>query len=268
MTYALKTATVTLILIALAVAGCGQPAGHEQAQPVAGDFQQAPGDLLSEQVVAIAYSGFRAGQHPDRGEGAINPSMDEILEDLQILVDHGFRLLRLYDTGENSVNTLQLIRDHDLPIEVLLGIWLDAEVSNHEGCPWLDEPIPAPKLAANIEVNQAAVERGIELATEYADIVVAVNVGNEALVSWNDHMVPLDRVIAYVREVREAIEQPVLSPTTTNGGHRMERHSPRRSTSWAYTLTRSGNTRLSTRRLPTPWRISSAFIRHCPKSPS
>jgi exo-beta-1,3-glucanase (GH17 family) len=209
MTNALKTATLTLILIAFAVAGCGQPAGDEQAQPVAGDFQQAPGDLLSEQVVAIAYSGFREGQHPDRGEGAVNPSMDEILEDLRILVDHGFRLLRLYDTGENSVNTLQLIRDHDLPIEVLLGIWLDAEVSNHEGCPWLDEPIPAAKLAANIEVNQAAVERGIELATEYADIVVAVNVGNEALVSWNDHMVPLDRVIGYVREVREAIAQPV-----------------------------------------------------------
>ena len=47
------------------------------------------------------------------------------------------------------------------------------------------------------------------LADEFADVVVAVNVGNEALVDWNDHMVPLDRVIAYVRRVKAAIEQPV-----------------------------------------------------------
>jgi len=205
------TATTILILVlgACLVAGCDRPDGQMNAQPGAAQFQQAPGELLIGEVVAVAYSGFREGQHPDRGNGAVNPGPDEILEDLQILVDHEFRLLRLYDTGENSLATLQLIREHDLPIKVLLGIWLDAEVSNHEGCPWLDEPIPAAKLAANIDVNQAAVEQGIELATEFADIVVAVNVGNEALVSWNDHMVPLDRVIGYVRQVREAIEQPV-----------------------------------------------------------
>ena len=34
---------------------------------------------------AICYSGFREGQHPDRGDGAINPSYDETLEDLNIL---------------------------------------------------------------------------------------------------------------------------------------------------------------------------------------
>jgi exo-beta-1,3-glucanase (GH17 family) len=34
-------------------------------------------------------------------------------------------------------------------------------------------------------------------------------VGNEALVDWNDHMVPLEQVIAYVRQVKDAIEQPV-----------------------------------------------------------
>ena len=39
--------------------------------------------------------------------------------------------------------------------------------------------------------------------------MVAVNVGNEALVDWNDHMVPLEQVIAYVRQVKAAIEQPV-----------------------------------------------------------
>jgi exo-beta-1,3-glucanase (GH17 family) len=90
-----------------------------------------------------------------------------------------------------------------------VGIWLDAEFSNHEGCPWLNEPIPDETLAANVLKNEAEVQRGIELATEFDDIVVAVNVGNEALVDWNDHMVPLERVIAYVRQVKDAIQQPV-----------------------------------------------------------
>ena len=41
--------------------------------------------------------------------------------------------------------------------------------------------------------NAAEIERGIDLAEQYANVVAAINVGNEALVEWNDHMVPLDR---------------------------------------------------------------------------
>ncbi|MBT8131019.1 MAG: hypothetical protein KJO35_02025, partial [Gammaproteobacteria bacterium] len=92
--------------------------------------------------MAVAYSGFREGQHPDRGDGAVNPSRDEVLEDLKILVDYNFGLIRLYDAGVNSRMTLELIREHQLPIKVTQGIWLSAEFSNHLGCPWLDEPIP------------------------------------------------------------------------------------------------------------------------------
>ena len=157
----------------------------------------------------MAYSGFRKGQHPDRGSGANNPSREEILEDLQILVDHDFTLVRMYDVGENTVDTLEVIAEHKLPIKVLLGIWLRAEISNHEGCPWLDEPIPDEELAANKIRNQDEVDRGIELAEQFSDIIVAINVGNEALVEWNDHMVPLEQVIAYVRQVKEAVAQPV-----------------------------------------------------------
>ena len=177
--------------------------------PDAGSFKQEPEDLLAGQVMAIAYSGYREGQHPDRGAGAKNPSDAEILEDLNILVQHGFRLIRLYDTGENSVTTLALIREHELPIKVLLGIWLRAEISNHEGCAWLDKPIPEAELQANVLLNLAEIRRGIDLANGYRDIVVAVNVGNEALVEWNDHMVSLENVIEYVRAVKAAIEQPV-----------------------------------------------------------
>jgi exo-beta-1,3-glucanase (GH17 family) len=199
----LQLAAMTAAIIAGA---CLLPANDASA---ADDARQSPADLLAGEVMAVAYSGFREGQHPDRGAGAVNPSTAEILEDLEILVAHGFRLIRLYDSGENSAETLALIRQHDLPLKVLLGIWLDAEVSNHEGCPWLDEPIPDETLAANVLRNEAEIGRAIELARRFPDIVIAINVGNEALVDWNDHMVPVEQVIGYVRQVKAAVEQPV-----------------------------------------------------------
>jgi len=196
-------------LVLAGIAALFMPVPGSAAGEGPGGLRQAPEALVDGQVMAIAYSGFREGQHPDRGDGAVNPSREEILEDLRILVDHGFRLIRMYDAGENTVATLELIREHELPIKMMLGMWLQAEFSNHEGCPWLDEPIPEEELAANALANAAEVARGIELARRFEDIVVAVNVGNEALVSWNDHMVPLEKVIEYVRQVKKAIAQPV-----------------------------------------------------------
>ena len=172
-------------------------------------FVQSADALIAGEVMAVAYSGFRAGQHPDRGDGAVNPSRAETLEDLELLVKHGFGLIRMYDSGANSQTVLELIREHELPIQVMLGLWLRAELSNHDGCPWLDEPIPEDELAANRIENEQEIERGIALARSFEDVVVAVNVGNEALVDWTDHLVPLDRVIGYVRQVRSAIAQPV-----------------------------------------------------------
>ena len=207
------TATTRLALALtsamLVLAGCRYSAEDKPVATLPVELQQTAADLLQGQVMAVAYSGFREGQHPDRGDGANNPTPEQILEDLNILVEHDFGLIRLYDAGENSRTTLELIREHNLPIKVLQGLWLNAEFSNHEGCPWLNEPIPEAELAANTEKNVAEVAKGIALANEFSDIIVSVNVGNEALVSWTDHMVPLDKVIAYVREVKAAIEQPV-----------------------------------------------------------
>lgn len=189
-------------MLAFILAGCSS--GSRE-----GTVTQSAKDLLAGQVMAVSYSGFREGQHPDRGAGAKNPGRDQILEDLEILLAHDFRLIRLYDSGENSLAALELIREHGLPIKVLLGMWLDAEFSNHEACPWLDEPIPEEELAANALKNAAEIQRGIDLAKRFDDLVIAVNVGNEALVDWNDHMVPVEKVIFYVRQVKASIEQPV-----------------------------------------------------------
>jgi len=174
------------------------------------DIKQSGKDLLNGNSKAICYSGFRSGQHPDRGEGAVNPTYNEVLEDMKILSDTaGFELIRLYDCGENSEMVLNVIKDNGIDIKVMLGIWLKAELSNHESCEWLTESISEEILQQNRELNLLEIEKGIKLANEFEDIIVAVNVGNEALVDWNDHKVDTDTIISYVRKVKQSVKQPV-----------------------------------------------------------
>lgn len=174
------------------------------------EIKQTENDLLSGVTKAISYSGFRTGQHPDRGEGAINPTDAEVLEDLQIISkDSLFNLIRVYDSGENSEAVLRIIKENKLDIKVMLGIWLKAELSAHETCEWLTKPIAQEELDKNSIANQKEIQKGILLANQYSEIVVAVNVGNEALVEWNDHKVDTDSIISYVQKVQKAIQQPV-----------------------------------------------------------
>jgi exo-beta-1,3-glucanase (GH17 family) len=174
--------------------------------------KQESGSLISGFYRAVAYSGFRTGQHPDRGKGAKNPTYEQIVEDLNLLVSVGkFPLIRLYDSQENSRTVLQAISEENLPVKVLLGAWLDAELSNHLGCAWLTEPIPEEELESNRMANEAEVKRAIELAKEYPQIVIAINVGNEALIDWNDHLVSIESMIAYIKQVKAAVPQPVTT---------------------------------------------------------
>ena len=142
-----------LLVIGLAL-GPILMSGQADEAPAAGDpLQQGADDLLAGVHWAICYSGFRRGQHPDRGKGAVNPSDEEVLEDLQMLHRDGeFKLIRLYDARDNSAAVLRLIREHDLGMKVLLGAWLDAEVNN-PACPWRSEPYPDEVLAANKRKN-------------------------------------------------------------------------------------------------------------------
>ena len=207
--FAGSSRVVLLSVAFLAVAASGRGADVTNATSAAVPIQQKPGDLLGGFKRAVCYSGFRHGQHPDRGDGAVNPSDKEILEDLQLLSQQGhFGLIRLYDAQANSEAVLRLIKSNNLNLKVLLGAWLAAEVSN-PNCPWHKEPYPQEVLEANKLKNGREIESAIRLANQYSNIVAAVAVGNEALVDWNDHMVPVDSVIGYVRKVKQSVSQPV-----------------------------------------------------------
>lgn len=137
---------------------------------------------------AVAYSGYREGQSPAT---EIYPSEAEILEDLQLLVDGGFGLIRLYDASKHAVRTLKVIDDNALDLKVMLGVWIAGSRATH-----------GPE-------NDAQVAAAIALANQYPELVQALSVGNETLVDWSFIPVPPEDLAAYIAEVRDAVGVPV-----------------------------------------------------------
>jgi exo-beta-1,3-glucanase (GH17 family) len=136
---------------------------------------------------AVAYSGYRGADHQSP------PSEAQVLQDLQLLTQGGYGLIRLFGSDDADTGVvLRTIRAHRLDLKVQLGIWIAGS--------------PAKAGAA----NQAEIARGIALARAYPDIVLAVSVGNETMVDWSMHLPPAD-IAAYVRQVRAAVAQPVTT---------------------------------------------------------
>jgi exo-beta-1,3-glucanase (GH17 family) len=152
---------------------------------------------------AICYSGYRDDQSPNDRR---YPSHEQILEDLLIL-QKNWRLLRLYDSSPHGERLLQVIEEHQLPFQLMLGAYLGAEMNNF-GCPW-GATYTEEQIEANRAENEAELARLIALGNRYPAIVFSVAVGNEATVDWTDHFVPVPKMIEYVRRVKAAVQQPV-----------------------------------------------------------
>jgi hypothetical protein len=59
--------------------------------------------------------------------------------------------------------------------------------------------------------NQAEIARTVALANEYSDIVLAVSVGNETMVSWSFNHIDPSLMAGYIKQVRDQITQPVTT---------------------------------------------------------
>jgi len=152
---------------------------------------------------AICYSGFREGQSPDTG---IFPTYEQIKEDLLILHGH-WKYLRLYDCDKHTDIVLEVIQNENLDFKVMLGAYIGAEMNNF-GCPW-GGFYSEDELNKNKARNLNQIKKLIQLANEYPDIIFSLSAGNEALVHWTDHYVPIQDVIKYVRLIKMGAKQPV-----------------------------------------------------------
>jgi exo-beta-1,3-glucanase (GH17 family) len=147
---------------------------------------------------AICYGPHRDGQRP----GAAQPSAEELLEDLRLMTPH-WKLIRIYGTSGFAETFLKVIRDNEIDVKVMLGVWIDPEESRDESGEVLER---FDEAAAE---NRREVDAGIRLANEYPGIVAAVIVGNETMIYWSAHRNYPDIVTGHVRRVREGVKVPV-----------------------------------------------------------
>ncbi len=148
-----------------------------------------PADPENWQANGISYGPYRDGQGPDLGE----PTKEQVAEDLRILAADGWQMIRLYGTEPFARKTCEVIHEEKLPLKVMLGAWVATEKDNPQ----------------RQKENQGQVQRAIQLANEFPDIVVAVSIANESQVFWSFHKVEQATLIHYIRQTRGQIKQPV-----------------------------------------------------------
>ncbi len=153
---------------------------------------------------AICYSGYREGQNPAT---ETYPTYEQVKEDLLIL--HGrWKHLRLYDCSKHAETVLEVIQNERLDFRIMLGAYIAAEINNFD-CPWGGGIYSKEELQRTRKGNLDEIRKLIQLANQYPDIIASLSVGNEATVSWTDHLVPVEKVMEYARMVKQGAQQPV-----------------------------------------------------------
>lgn len=198
-----RAALAVLVLSIAAACGGGGVVSVKPSQSAV--FVNSPRALPSEYLArqAVAYSPFRsATSAADRDNETITADM--LKEDLELLEQGNFRLIRLFDSSDKVAKlVLDVIADNNLDMKVQLGAYVNTfkNVDN----PYLKEQI---KSANEVELNRTVV---LASHAKYKDIILAVSVGNETMVNWS--IVPIDPVdmAAYIKFVRDRISQPVTT---------------------------------------------------------
>ncbi len=176
---------VLLLLIAAVVSACGGGGGVPYTgvttRPLSADFTARK---------AVAYSPYRSSASEADLNAEVIPKAN-IKQDLDLLLAAGFRAIRLFDSSDKVARqTLEVIRDNNLNIKVQLGAFV---------------------LGSSESASRAEIARCVALANEFKDIVLAVSVGNETMVSWAFNRIAPAVMADYIHSVRSQVTQPVTT---------------------------------------------------------
>ncbi|MCJ7467895.1 MAG: glycosyl hydrolase family 17 protein [Maribacter sp.] len=131
--------------------------------------------LGNPNYLAISYGGYRKNKRD------IEPTIDELKEDMKILSAMGIKIIRTYNVqlqqAPNLLKAISQLRKEDPEFEmyVMLGAWIDCKNA------WTDE---TPDHNEESKANEAEIARAVALANQHPDIVKIIAVGNEAMVKW------------------------------------------------------------------------------------
>ena len=159
--------------------------------------------LGNPKYLAISYGGYRDIDHD------IEPSVEQLKEDMRILSAMGIGVLRTYKVHlPHASNVLKAIKElktesPDFEMYVMLGAWIDCKNA------WTDQK---PDHNQESERNTVEIAEAVRLAKEYPDIVKVIAVGNEAMVKWAaSYYVQPGVILKWVNHLQELKQKGTLS---------------------------------------------------------
>jgi exo-beta-1,3-glucanase (GH17 family) len=172
-------------VVAVTLVACGGggtvPVTGVEVRPLSAEFSTRK---------AVNYSPYRTATNVDGLAAEVVPPAN-IKQDLDLLLAAGFGLIRLFDSSDKVARqTLQVIRTNKLNIKVQLGAYVQS---------------------GNDALSRSELARCVTLANEFRDIVLAVSVGNETMVSWSFNKIAPAVMAGYISSVRGQITQPITT---------------------------------------------------------
>jgi exo-beta-1,3-glucanase (GH17 family) len=139
---------------------------------------------------AINYGAYRAG-----GPGTQEiPSDANVLEDLSLLSDAGYNLVRIFGSDAVGEKVLRIAAVNYPDMKFQLGIFLNG--------------LPQGSACDSSTITTDQISTAIRLAGQYPN-VATVSVGNET--SFYRNFLPINCLEGYIREVRSRVTQPVTA---------------------------------------------------------
>lgn len=172
-----KRHIIVLVLLTVFMVSCNENKKDETSVTQIKKEVIAKDILGNPDYLAISYGGYRAETRE------IQPTIEELKDDLKILAKMGIKVIRTYNVQEplpHASNVLRAITelkadDSNFEMYVMLGAWIDCINA------WTDQPVNHNVESPN---NTAEIDRAVALANQYPDIVKIIAVGNEAMVKW------------------------------------------------------------------------------------
>ncbi|NNE32095.1 MAG: glycosyl hydrolase family 17 [Winogradskyella sp.] len=181
-----KYIVISLVLALCVTVSCNEIKKDEPSKTQKIKEVTAKDILGNPDYLAISYGGYREKSRD------VQPTIEELKDDLKILSAMGVKVVRTYNVqlmqAPNLLKAIRELKEQDPTFEmyVMLGAWIDCLNA------WTDQPVNHEVESPN---NAAEIERAVNLAKIYPDIVKMVAVGNEAMVRWATSYFVRPRVI-------------------------------------------------------------------------
>lgn len=187
----------------LGLVSCNNDSGNQKNQSETPKELTAKDILGNPEFQAISYGGYRTSTRD------VQPTNEELKEDLKIMAAMGIRILRTYNThlaqASNLLAAIEQLKQEDAEFEmyVMLGAWINCKNA------WTSEP---DHYDEDLKGNTSEIERAVAMAKQYPDIVKVIAVGNEAMVKWatSYHVQPgvILKWVNHLQNLKETGELP------------------------------------------------------------